>query len=55
LRHLAIDPKLEALALAGNSIARPFNLDIAQHPDFRERTEPVAIPFFIPEDNAATP
>ncbi len=42
-----IDPKLEDLA--GNSIARPFNLDLEKHPDFEGRTELVVIPFSVPE------
>ena len=45
--ELVIDPKLEDLA--GNSIARPFNLDLEKYHDFKERNEPVIIPFTIPE------
>ncbi|MCB1233033.1 MAG: hypothetical protein KDN19_22500 [Verrucomicrobiae bacterium] len=45
--ELIIDAKLEDLA--GNSIARPFNLDIEKHPNFREQAEPVILPFRIPE------
>lgn len=44
--RLVIDPKLEDLA--GNSIARPFNLDLRKKPDFKERKDPVSIPFEIP-------
>ncbi|HQZ29146.1 MAG: hypothetical protein KA250_03365 [Verrucomicrobiales bacterium] len=43
---LVIDPRLEDLA--GNSIARPFNLDLEKQPDFKERTEPVILPFSVP-------
>lgn len=46
--ELIIDPKLEDLA--GNSIARPFNLDLKSQPVFQERTEPVVIPFDIAEN-----
>lgn len=45
--RIEIDPQLEDLA--GNSIARPFNLDLENHPDFVEKTEPVDIPFTITE------
>ena len=45
--RLKIDPELEDLA--GNSIARPFNLDLEKHPDFVEKTEPVTLPFRITE------
>ncbi len=44
--RLVIDPRLEDLA--GNSVARPFNLDLGKHPGFNERTEPVILPFTIP-------
>ena len=47
--RISLDPRLEDLA--GNSLARPFNLDLEKHPDFKERTEPVVIPFSIPEDS----
>ena len=42
---IIVDPQLEDLA--GNSIARPFNLDLEKHPGFVEKTEPVTIPFMI--------
>ncbi|MEX2578271.1 MAG: Ig-like domain-containing protein [Verrucomicrobiales bacterium] len=45
--RLVVDPRLEDLA--GNSIARPFNLDLEADRDFEERTEPIEIPFEIPE------
>ena len=45
--EILLDPRLEDLA--GNSLARPFNLDLEAHPDFEERTEPVVIPFTMPE------
>lgn len=40
-----IHPKLEDLA--GNSIARPFNLDLEKEPDFKERTTPFVMPFSV--------
>lgn len=46
--HLIVNPQLEDLA--GNSIARPFNLDLEKHPDFVEKTEAVEIPFTIEEN-----
>ena len=44
--RLIVDPKLEDLA--GNSVARPFNVDLEKRPGFAERTEPVVISFEIP-------
>lgn len=44
--RIQIDSRLEDLA--GNSVARPFNLDLEKRPGFRERTEPVTIPLKIP-------
>lgn len=44
--RMQIDPELEDLA--GNSIERPFNLDVREHPDFQERTEPVVVEFSLP-------
>lgn len=44
--RLEVDPALEDVA--GNSIARPFNLDIEKYPDFTERTEPVVVEFVLP-------
>ncbi len=43
--RIIVDSQLEDLA--GNSIARPFNLDLEEHPDFIDQTEPVTIPFTI--------
>lgn len=40
-----IHPKLEDLA--GNSIARPFNLDLEENPRFVERTSPFVMPFSV--------
>lgn len=41
--RVVVDPLLEDLA--GNSVARPFNLDLQSNPDFRERTKPVELVF----------
>lgn len=41
--RIRIDPRLEDLA--GNSLARPFNLDLESNPEFEERTEPVELVF----------
>ncbi len=43
--QLIIDPKLEDLA--GNSVARPFNLDVEKHPDFKESTEQIVVEFAV--------
>lgn len=43
--RLMVAPKIEDLA--GNSVARPFNLDRQRQPDFQERTGPVPLPFTI--------
>jgi hypothetical protein len=40
---VVVDPRLEDLA--GNSVARPFNLDLEANPDFEERTEPIELEF----------
>lgn len=44
--RLVLHPRLEDFA--GNSLARPFNLDLGAAPAFQERTEPVILPFEIP-------
>ncbi|NNE94135.1 MAG: hypothetical protein HKN23_21010 [Verrucomicrobiales bacterium] len=44
--ELVVSPKLEDLA--GNSIARPFNVDLEKNPNFKPRTEPVVVQFEIP-------
>ena len=41
--RVVIDPRLEDLA--GNSVARPFNLDLDSNPNFQERTDPVELLF----------
>ena len=41
--RVIVDPGLEDLA--GNSVARPFNLNLEENPDFVERTEPVEVTF----------
>ena len=41
--RVVIDPRLEDLA--GNSVARPFNLDLDSNPNFQERTDPVELFF----------
>lgn len=41
--RVVIDPRLEDLA--GNSVARPFNLDLDSNPNFQERTEPIELLF----------
>lgn len=41
--RVVVDPRLEDLA--GNSVARPFNLDLNEHPNFEERTKPVELSF----------
>lgn len=50
--RVVVDPRLEDLA--GNSVARPFNLDLDKHPDFEEQTKPIELSFprkiVIPED-----
>jgi hypothetical protein len=51
--RLIIDPKLEDLA--GNSIARPFNVDLNKQPNFKERTEPVIVTFEVPAREKAKP
>lgn len=43
--QLVVDPKLEDLA--GNSVGRPFNVDLEKNPDFQERTEPVILDFVV--------
>ena len=43
--QLVVDPKLEDLA--GNSVARPFNVDLEKNPNFKERTEPVILNFVV--------
>lgn len=51
--RLIIDPKLEDLA--GNSVARPFNVDLKKQPEFKERTEPVIVPFEVPAREKTKP
>lgn len=46
--QLVVDSKLENLA--GNSVARPFNVDLEKNPDFKERTEPVFLDFEVKAD-----
>lgn len=41
-----IDPRVEDLA--GNSVARPFNLDIDKNPGFEEKTETIELTFKLP-------
>ncbi|MCB1236014.1 MAG: hypothetical protein KDM91_13170 [Verrucomicrobiae bacterium] len=50
--ELIVDPRVEDLA--GNSPARPFNLDLEKRPNSRERTEPIVIGFELPETATAT-
>lgn len=45
--RIVVDPKLEDLA--GNSVARPFNLDLEANPDFSEIIDPIEITFSIPD------
>ena len=45
--RMIIDPALEDLA--GNSIARPFNLNLEKDPSFKERTESVTVEFELSE------
>jgi len=53
---IVVDPKIEDLA--GNSLARPFNVDLQRDPDFEARTEPFLIPLkrplLIPPAKAAS-
>lgn len=54
--RVVVDPRLEDLA--GNSVARPFDLDLEKNPNFEERTEPVVLEFprkIIPTADAAFP
>lgn len=45
--EIVITPTLEDLA--GNSLLRPFNRDLARDPDQEVRPEPVILPFMIPD------
>ncbi|MDA7921651.1 hypothetical protein N9Z18_00010 [Verrucomicrobiales bacterium] len=46
--RISIYPELEDLA--GNSLSRPFNLNLEENPNFVEKTDPVVVSFTINED-----
>ena len=42
-----IDPRVEDLA--GNSVARPFNLDLQENSEFNEETDVIELSFQLPK------